>query len=404
MSSGEQTHGPTDCPFRILDFEHIQVQLQVGPTSIENIVPFLTSETARIRARTDGKIIEIKTIVLIDATYDELASPAVRRVQAEWINENRDLLSRSVQAFCLVVPNPIARGAVTAIKWMAPLPATLHLHPTMEQAIDWAIATIDRQGGDIPSELLMGGAELIERRRAELTPPRNTGVMSRLPETMVSAPANTPADEPGPEAQPSVTAELLRQEAAELQAVLMREPESHVPVETAHALCRVLTGIAREPWPEMSSVDARRAVEDYWQSRVQDLDGGLDGTEIGRALASSTILSALSKYFEAAPRAVEMVSAQLPREEAARVQQALMLEDPERLDAASVAVLTELLMKVARRAWSEMPLEDARRAVVALGDPLQLEQLHALRGTHTARVLDESRVLSVLRKHLGEAA
>ena len=225
-----------------------------------------------------------------------------------------------------------------------------------------------------------------------------------MPETMVSAPANTPADEPGPEAQPSVTAELLRQEAAELQAVLMREPESHVPVETAHALCRVLTGIAREPWPEMSSVDARRAVEDYWQSRVQDLDGGLDGTEIGRALASSTILSAPSKYFEAAPRAVEMVSAQLPREEAARVQQALMLEDPERLDAASVAVLTELLMKVARTAWSEMPLEDARRAVVALGDPLQLEQLHALRGTHTARVLDESRVLSVLRKHLGEAA
>jgi len=157
------------CPMHVLDFEHIQIQLQVHPVTAENVTPFLRSETERIKQRVAGKTIDVKTIVLIDSSCTAPVSAAVRQVWAKWINENLGLLQQVTAGLGVVVPNSLTRGTLTAITWMAPIPIPVELFGTMEQALDWAITSIDRAGGHIPSELLMGGAELVERRRARYT-------------------------------------------------------------------------------------------------------------------------------------------------------------------------------------------------------------------------------------------
>ena len=93
----------------------------------------------------------------------------MRSLQAEWIEQNRELLRAVCAGMGFVVPsNGVVRGALTAILWLAPIPVHTTVHASMEEALDWAITEVDRTDGIVPTELLLGGAQLVAQRVARV--------------------------------------------------------------------------------------------------------------------------------------------------------------------------------------------------------------------------------------------
>ena len=75
-----------------------------------------------------------------------------------------------VHAMGFVIPSSLIRGTLTAVFWIAPMPMPTSVHETLEQALDWAITTLDKHGEPIDPDLLMNGVMAIERKRAALSP------------------------------------------------------------------------------------------------------------------------------------------------------------------------------------------------------------------------------------------
>lgn len=159
----------TDSPYAIYDFTQVQIQIQIGEVTAENLRPHLESETARIRELLKQRTLHDtrKAVAIVEFLSVQKPDPVVRRLQADWMKENTELLRLVTGSMAFVVPNSMLRGALTAVMWIAPLPMPVTLHETMDLAIDWAIGEVTRNNwGDISNELLMNGAMAVERRRA----------------------------------------------------------------------------------------------------------------------------------------------------------------------------------------------------------------------------------------------
>jgi len=156
-----------ESPFRILDYGQLQVQLQVAPVNAANLRQHLSRETVRIRATLAAPPRAFdKVIVIVDASVSLLPPPDARRVQAEWMRANQELLRKVTRAVGFVFPNPWIQGCVGTIFALMPLPIPMTSHGTLEQALDWAIANADDVSGAVADDLLFQGAQAVERARA----------------------------------------------------------------------------------------------------------------------------------------------------------------------------------------------------------------------------------------------
>ena len=159
-------------PVQSIDFEQIQVQIQLEDLTPENLLPYQRSETARIKQKiSEAKALGVdlgrKAVVIVDGTVDLMPSAQIRKLQGDWMKENSDLLGLVVHSMGFVVASAAARGALTAVMWLAPMPFKVTTHATMEKALDWAITEVDHMNGKISNELLMGGVVAIEKRRIQ---------------------------------------------------------------------------------------------------------------------------------------------------------------------------------------------------------------------------------------------
>jgi hypothetical protein len=71
-----------------------------------------------------------------------------RKLLAEWAGQSR--VRRMTRELCVgsatIVPNPIARGGLTALLWLWSPPAPHQTVATVEEAVDWCLARIAAEG------------------------------------------------------------------------------------------------------------------------------------------------------------------------------------------------------------------------------------------------------------------
>lgn len=155
-----------------LDFDQIQVQVQIRPLTEPGMRDFLASETERIRGLMHDLDASVprKAVVLLHPSAELLPGAGVRKLQGEWIKANVEHLRLIVHAVGLVVPNPLWRGVFTALTWMLEgrMPVEVVAHPDLSSALDWGLQEVRRIGGSVSSELVSGRVDAIERRRAAL--------------------------------------------------------------------------------------------------------------------------------------------------------------------------------------------------------------------------------------------
>ena len=157
-------------PFRSLDFDQIQVQLQLGPITIDNFRSYLEEEGERLREAMSISANPLKAVVVVDGSVALMPPAEARKLQAEWLKEYGDVLARVTHKIGFVLPNPLLRNLVGTVMKMTPMPCPTTVHPDLEQALDWAITEADSIGGVIAHDLLMDGTMAVERRRAWCRP------------------------------------------------------------------------------------------------------------------------------------------------------------------------------------------------------------------------------------------
>jgi len=160
-----------ELPFKTVSFGDIVVQFQVGQMTEANMKAALAEQTKQLHEGVQlSKSLGRKGVIIVDGSVELVPPPTVRKLQAQWITENREALRATTAGMGFVVPGSLTRGAMQALFWMVSLPVPSTAHERLELALDWAIATVDGAGGEIHRELLMDGVIAIERARELLHP------------------------------------------------------------------------------------------------------------------------------------------------------------------------------------------------------------------------------------------
>jgi hypothetical protein len=79
---------------------------------------------------------------VVDTTKGRPASAAQRRALADWMNAHDASSRATCAAFAFVIPNPVVRGALTAVLWLARMPAPHRVTATRAEAVEFARAQL----------------------------------------------------------------------------------------------------------------------------------------------------------------------------------------------------------------------------------------------------------------------
>lgn len=142
--------------YRVIDeFDPIRVLVQVSTTTDDNLREHLDAQLLEMQTNRDRMR---KTVVVIDASLGMRPTPVQRKMQADWINEHRELLAATCLGVAFVIPSPLVRGALTAIFWIAQMPIPHTVHGTLASAIEWAGGRLAAVDVDLPAPLRVHGA------------------------------------------------------------------------------------------------------------------------------------------------------------------------------------------------------------------------------------------------------
>ena len=143
------------------ELEPIWVQFQVDDVSEATLRQHLDQQAEQMeRTLRLGR----RLYLIISAQGAHRPSVEVRKLQAEWMEENRELIARCSLGIGFVIDSSLVRGALTAIFWVSRPPVPYKVHSTLGDAIDCAVAVCREQGVALPDEALRPDAAL----RAEL--------------------------------------------------------------------------------------------------------------------------------------------------------------------------------------------------------------------------------------------
>ncbi len=152
-------------PFRVLDFGQVQVQIQVAELTVDNFRAHLAAETSRMTSLIRGRdsAVPRKAVVINDGSCELIPQASVRKLQAEWIKSHEAMLRLVCHRLGIIVPGTLARNAMTAVLWLAPLPVPMKVLQDMDEAVTWAIAEVDTIGGVVDDELRAEGRRAVDR-------------------------------------------------------------------------------------------------------------------------------------------------------------------------------------------------------------------------------------------------
>ena len=110
-------------------------------------------------AETTQRTVSRKTrnVVIVDATHAARPTALQRKKQAEWLAEHRATLAQFNLGTVFVISNPLIRGGLTAIFWIAPMPSPTTVVATYAQAEAWAFERLREAGIDTPRPLAVRG-------------------------------------------------------------------------------------------------------------------------------------------------------------------------------------------------------------------------------------------------------
>ncbi len=152
-------------PYRVLDFGQVQVQIQVTALTEDNFRAHLAAESARLTSLIKGRdrVVPRKAVVISDGSCELVPQASVRKLQADWIKGHEDMLRLVCHGFGVIVPGMLARNALTAILWLAPLPVPMKVLKDLDEALGWAMAEVDAYGGEVDAELRAGRRLAVEK-------------------------------------------------------------------------------------------------------------------------------------------------------------------------------------------------------------------------------------------------
>jgi len=158
-------------PFAILDFGQVQVQIQVRPITADGLRTYLSGETLRIKERVAQRdaVAPRKAVVIVDGSVSLMPPSDARKLQAEWFRDNQDLLRLVMHRMGFVLPNPLLRGFMSAVFFLAAPPVPMVTHRSLQEALDWALDQARAIDGQVSDELLRDGIEAVERARRRVT-------------------------------------------------------------------------------------------------------------------------------------------------------------------------------------------------------------------------------------------
>jgi len=83
--------------------------------------------------------------VVLDCTAWIASEAAMRRMQAEWMDEHRVLLQKTTVAMGLVIDGGLMRGALRAVFWLTPSPLPHKVFKNAADAEAWALEAFASQ-------------------------------------------------------------------------------------------------------------------------------------------------------------------------------------------------------------------------------------------------------------------
>ncbi len=75
-----------------------------------------------------------KCAILFDASRAGLVTASVRQKQAHWMRTHEERSARFCVGYAFVIQSALIRGALTAILWLAPMPAAHHVAASVAEA------------------------------------------------------------------------------------------------------------------------------------------------------------------------------------------------------------------------------------------------------------------------------
>lgn len=142
--------------YQIIDeLEPIRLMVQVEATTDANLRDYLERETqAQRELARQGK----RVIAICDATIGMRLTPVQRKLYADWMTANDEVLTAVLAGAAFVMPSALVRGALTAIFWVAPLKSPHSVHARLDQALEWAVERAKRAELPMSERLTHEGA------------------------------------------------------------------------------------------------------------------------------------------------------------------------------------------------------------------------------------------------------
>lgn len=85
-----------------------------------------------------------RAVTIYDIAGDARSTAIQRRRQSEWLRRNERAIERASAGTAFVLRSALARGALTAILWISPVPGEHCVVGTLEEANRWARARLAR--------------------------------------------------------------------------------------------------------------------------------------------------------------------------------------------------------------------------------------------------------------------
>lgn len=79
-----------------------------------------------------------RSVTVLDAREPTGATQHQRRMQADWMKQNRARIKECSAGLAFVFESPMVRGVLTAIMWISPLPVPHRIFAKMEEAREWS--------------------------------------------------------------------------------------------------------------------------------------------------------------------------------------------------------------------------------------------------------------------------
>lgn len=140
-------------------FDPIRVQIQLRHIEVDALEAYLAEQTIQMRNSAE---VGSKVFMVIDARAGMRPPPEIRRMQADWLAENQENMTKSVIGIAFVVENRMVRGAMTAIFWVSSPPIPYNVFGSLEEAMAHAVETCDAAGLQLPPKVRRDPAAHIE--------------------------------------------------------------------------------------------------------------------------------------------------------------------------------------------------------------------------------------------------